>query len=102
MLGASAGLTWKCTNAIRIVWSLYSFKLRASKCHKWPPQLLLVQQNCISPRNFKRLFSKKNIISFQAKSLHIGLLSTTQVDQNTADRAAKWKLLEVRSCLSRA
>lgn len=58
MLEASIGFIWKCTNTIRIVLSLYSNSGLLNVTNV-PHSYYSVQQNCISPGNFKRLFSKK-------------------------------------------
>lgn len=102
MLEASIGLIWKCTNAIRIVLSLYpnSGLLNVTN---GPHSHYSVATKLYFTKKFQKIvFKKIYIISFQANSLHTRLLSTTQVDQNTADKAAKWKLVEMRSCSSRA
>lgn len=99
MLEASIGLIWKCTNAIRIVRSLYPNSGLLNVPNS-PHSSYSVATKLYFTKKFQKIVFKKNIISFKANSLHTRLLSTTQVDQNTADKATKWKLVEMRSCSS--
>lgn len=100
MWGASIGLIWKCTDAIRIVWALYSNSGLLNGTNG--PHSYYSCNKIVFHQEISKDCFQKNIISFQANSLHTGLLSTTQVDQNTTDKATKWKPVEMRSCLSQS
>lgn len=57
-----------------------------------PTSTTQLQQNCISPRNFKRLFKKK-LFLYKPGVSTLDFLSTTQVDQNTTDNVINVKFV---------